>query len=39
MFLFVIMIADILVDTFSKSGTLFNFGNFLIVFFSRELKL
>ena len=31
------MIADILVYTISKSGTLFNFGNFLTGFVSREL--
>ena len=28
------MIADIFIYTISKLGTLFNFGNFLIVFFS-----
>ena len=38
MFILVKMIADILVYTISKSGTLFNFGNILIGFFSRELK-
>ena len=37
-FILVKMIADILVYTISKSGTLFNFGNILIVFFSHELK-
>ena len=32
------MIADILDYIISKSGTLFNFGNFKIGFFSSELK-
>ena len=33
------MIADILGDTVSKSETVFNFGNFFIVFFPRELNV
>ena len=32
------MIADILVYTISKSGTLLNFGTFLIVVFSRKVR-
>ena len=38
LFFFFKMIADILAYIISKSGTLFNFGNFLTGFFSCELK-